>query len=74
MSPVLDARIFSGPYPLEKSSLLATGKQYASIVLGQDMTTGFVWPAGDSLGFSISESLALLVREPASICVLREKA
>jgi hypothetical protein len=38
------------------------------------MTTGFVGPVGDSLEFSISESLALLVREPASICVLREKA
>ncbi len=29
---------------------------------------------GRHFGFSISESLALLVREPASVCVIREKA
>ncbi|KUG10031.1 hypothetical protein ASZ90_016564 [hydrocarbon metagenome] len=43
-------------------------------MLGQDMTTGFIGPVGDSLEFSISESLALLVRDPSSICVLTEKA
>ncbi len=66
--------IFKAPALKTGGVLIATGKQYASIVIGQDMTTGFIGPAGDALEFSITESLALLVREPASICVLKEKA
>ncbi len=50
--------------------LIASGRQYASIVLGQDMAVGFVGPSGNDLEFSISESLALHVRQPASICIL----
>jgi len=65
--------VFKAPILKTGGVLLATGKQYASIVLGQDMTTGFIGPAGDALEFSITKSLALLVREPASICVLKEK-
>jgi uncharacterized linocin/CFP29 family protein len=66
--------IFKAPVLKTGGVLIATGKQYASIVIGQDMTTGFVGPVGDSMEFSITESLALLVRQPASICVLKEKA
>lgn len=66
--------IFKAPVLKSGGVLIATGKQYASIVIGQDMTTGFVGPAGDALEFSITESLALVIREPASICVLKEKA
>ena len=50
--------------------LLASGRQYCSVVIGQDMSIGFNGPAGDAFEFSISESLALLVRAPDSICVL----
>lgn len=71
---IVTGGVFKAPVLKSGGVLLATGKQYASIVLGQDMTTGFVGPVGDSLEFSISESLALLVREPASLCVLKEKA
>ena len=49
--------------------LLASGLQYASIAIGQDMVVGFVGPKGE-LEFSISESLALRIRQPKSICVL----
>ena len=66
--------VFKAPVLKTGGVLIATGKQYASIVIGQDMTAGFVGPVGDALEFSITESLALLVREPASICVLKEKA
>lgn len=51
--------------------LLATGPQYASIVLGQDMAVGFVGPAEGGLEFSVTESLAPLVRQPKAICVLK---
>lgn len=51
--------------------LLATGKRYCSIVLGQDMSMGFIGPVGAGYEFSISESLALLIRAPEAICVMR---
>lgn len=65
--------VFKAPVLKSGGVLLASGKRYASIVLGQDMTIGFIGPIGDSLEFSITESLALVVREPASICVLKDK-
>ncbi len=51
--------------------LLALGGHCASLVLGQDMSVGFVGPAGDRLEFSVSESLTLRIRHPQAICVLR---
>lgn len=50
--------------------LIAEGQQYASIVIGQDLSLGFIGPTRDGLEFSISESLALLLREPRAIRVL----
>ncbi len=52
--------------------LLASGRQYASIVLGQDMTVGFIGPVGERLGFSISESLTPFVRQPKAVCLLKD--
>jgi uncharacterized linocin/CFP29 family protein len=40
-------------------------------VIGQDMSIGFTGPAGDCLEFSVSESLAALVKTPGAICVLK---
>jgi len=51
--------------------LLASGQQYASLVIGQDMAVGYNGPAGDALDFFITESLALLIRTPEAICVLK---
>ena len=51
--------------------LLASGQQYASLVLGQDMTVGYNGPVGDALDFFVTESLALLIRAPEAICVLK---
>lgn len=55
---------------LEGGLLLASGRHYASIVLGQDMSIGFIGPAGGEIEFAISESLALHIRWPQAICVL----
>ena len=71
---IVTGRVFKAPALKNGGALLATGKQYASIVIGQDMTTGFIGPIGDRFESSISESLALPVKEAASICMLREKA
>jgi len=51
--------------------LLASGRQYASIVLGQDLMTGFVGPAGPNYEFIVSESVALRLLQPAAVCVLQ---
>lgn len=50
--------------------LLAVGQQFASIVLGQDMNVGFIGPRDHLLEFSVSETIALYLRQPASVCVL----
>ena len=64
--------VFKAPILDSGGVLLASGRQFASIVLGQDMTIGFVGPTGEEIEFSISESLALLIRQPQAICVLKE--
>ena len=51
--------------------LMASGRQYASIVLGQDLSLGFIGPAGDKVEFFLTESVALRVRVPEAICVLK---
>jgi uncharacterized linocin/CFP29 family protein len=51
--------------------LIASGRQFASIALAQDILTSFVGPDGRDLEFAISESLALRVTEPSAICILQ---
>ena len=64
--------VFKAPILEGGGVLLASGRQFASIVLGQDMTIGFIGPSGEEIEFSISESLAPLIRQPQAICVLKE--
>ncbi len=54
----------------EGGVLLAVGRQFASIVLGQDMRVGFIGPDEEGLEFTVSESIALYLKVPASVCVL----
>lgn len=63
--------IIKAPALTEGAVLLATGKQFASIVLGQDLVTGFVGPSGGTYEFFLIESLALRLAVPAAVCVLR---
>jgi uncharacterized linocin/CFP29 family protein len=51
--------------------LLASGPQFCSLVIGQDMAVGYNGPVGDNLEFYVMESLALLIRVPEAVCVLR---
>jgi uncharacterized linocin/CFP29 family protein len=64
--------IFKTPSLKAGGLLLASKVQCASIVLGQDMSIGFIGPAGAKQEFTISESLALRIRQPQAICVLKE--
>ena len=70
---IITEGIFKAPVLESGGVLLASGRQYASIVLGQDMAVGFIGPEeGARMAFSISESVALRIRQPGSICVLTE--
>jgi uncharacterized linocin/CFP29 family protein len=51
--------------------LLASGRQFCSLCLGQDMTIGYTGPAGENLEFYVTESLALLIKVPGAICLLK---
>jgi uncharacterized linocin/CFP29 family protein len=64
--------VVKAPALSEGALLLASGPQYVAILVGQDLTVGFVGPTAD-LGyeFTVSESFALQVRAPGAICVLK---
>jgi uncharacterized linocin/CFP29 family protein len=62
--------IVKAPILEEGGVLVAAARPYASIVLGQDMTIGFIGPAEDQMEFFISESLALRLLRPQAVCVL----
>lgn len=51
--------------------LLTSGRPYISIAIGQDLMTGFVGPRPGGYEFFLSESIALRLRQPASVCVLK---
>jgi len=63
--------VFKAPVIGEGGVLLAVGRQYAEIVLGQDMTVGFIGPVGEDLELSVSESLVPVIRTPGAVCVLK---
>lgn len=73
LNDIVGGKVVKAPILESGGILLAMGRQFASIILGADMQVGFIGPVGESLEFTISESLACLVREPGAICVLREK-
>jgi hypothetical protein len=53
-------------------ALLASGRQYASIVVGQDLVTGFVGPAENGYEFTVGETIALRLAVPQAVCVLKQ--
>ncbi len=73
MTTIAADGVFKGQGMGGEGVVIASGQQMVSIVLGQDLTIGFVGPVEERLEFSISESLALLVREPKAVCVLNAK-
>jgi uncharacterized linocin/CFP29 family protein len=69
---MVTAGIFKTPILKGGGVLLAATAQCASIVLGQDMSVGYIGPAGAQQEFTISESLTVRIRQPQAICVLKE--
>lgn len=50
--------------------LIASAQEYVSIVLGQDLMAGFEGPSSRDYVFNLSETVALRIVVPKSICVL----
>lgn len=71
ISSVIGSSVIKAPSLKNGGVLLASGKQFASIVIGQDMVTGYIGPTGASYEFTITESLAPMIRVPASVCILK---
>lgn len=67
---ILGGDVIKAPVLKKGGVVLASGPQYCSLVIGQDMSIGFNGPAGNAYEFSVSESLALLIRAADAICVL----
>lgn len=67
------AGIYKAPALGSGGVILASGRQYASIVIGQDMSVGYTGPSGENLEFFISETLVPFIRSPGAICVLKEQ-
>jgi uncharacterized linocin/CFP29 family protein len=51
--------------------LLASGTQYATIVVGQDLATAFIGPANGNYELLVVDSIALRLLEPRALCVLQ---
>lgn len=67
--------VFKAPILDDAGVLLAVGAQFAHIVVGQDMSLGFVGPTADGrFEFTISESLAVRVLEHGAVCVIGKPA
>ena len=71
ISSVIGSKIIKAPSIKSGGVVLASGKQYASIVIGQDIATGFVGPVGSGYEFKISESIAPRIKAAASVCILK---
>jgi len=70
---IISQGVYKAPILETGGVVLAAGRQYASIILGQDMTVGFNGPVEEDFEFTISESLGLMIRQLGAICVLKEK-
>jgi len=68
---IISDGVVKAPVLKKGGVILASGRQYVTIVIGQDMTVGYNGPVGDSLDFYVIESVALLIRAPEAICVLK---
>jgi len=71
VSQIITDGLVKAPVLKSGGVLIATGRQYASIVLGQDLAASFVGPDDREYEFAISESLALRLVVPESICILK---
>jgi uncharacterized linocin/CFP29 family protein len=71
LESIVSGKIIKAPGIKSGGVVLAEGKQFASIVIGQDMSVGYIGPQESEFEFKIVESIAPRIRVPSSICVLK---
>jgi len=71
---IITAGIVKAPMLKSGGVVLAAGREFATLVVGQDMMVGFVGPAGMEYEFVVCESLAPRVLVPQAVCVLQPSA
>ncbi len=69
---MVTAGVYKSSILEEGGVLIAATAQCASLVLGQDMSIGYIGPAGAEQEFTLSESLMVRIRQPKAICTLTE--
>ncbi len=62
--------VYKAPVLESGGLLLMPLREFACIVVGQDMSVGFTGPAAERLEFTVSETVAPLIRQPRAICLL----
>jgi len=72
LKPLITGGIIKASSLKNSGVLINTGRQYASIVLGQDLATGFEGPSGRDFVFTLSESVSLRVVIPGAVCVMTQ--
>jgi uncharacterized linocin/CFP29 family protein len=68
---LITAGLVKAPALKSGGVVLAAGRAFATIVLGQDLTPAYVGPAGDHYEFVILESLAPRIVVPQAVCALQ---
>jgi len=62
--------VVKAPWLKDGGVVMQAGKEFAHMVVGQDMGIGFVGPANGLLEFYVAESLAVRMLVPQAVCVL----
>ena len=68
---MVTAGVYKTPILENGGVLLASTAQCGAIVLGQDMSIGYIGPIGTRQEFTITESLTVVIRQPQAICILK---
>lgn len=71
LKEVVSGGIVKAPILKDGGILVATGGQFASIALGQDLVTMFIGPEGAYYQFALFESIAVRIKYPSAICSLK---
>jgi uncharacterized linocin/CFP29 family protein len=72
MKTIVTEGVVKAPVLENGGILLASGRQYAVIVVGQDMALGYIGPASERIEFSITETLTPYIKQPKALCILKE--
>jgi len=67
---IVGGRVLKASSIAKGGVLMADGKHFASIVIGQDLTAGFIGPNGPNYEFKVTESIVPRITVPQAVCVL----